>query len=65
MNRRQRRLSEKIYQRQRRQVIKEMSHLEMPTEEQIMEYIYKKAGVEEIKDEFVQPDVIPAVDLGL
>ena len=67
MNRRQRRLSERLYQIQRRRVIKEMSHLEIPTEEQIMEYIYKKAGIEEIKEEpqgFL-PDVLPAVDLGL
>jgi hypothetical protein len=63
MNRRQRRLSERIYQKQRRQVIKEMTHIEVPTEQQIMEYIYKKAGIEEIKEEpegFI-PDIIPPV----
>ena len=63
MNRRQRRLSERIYQKQRRQVIKEMTHIEVPTEQQIMEYIYKKAGVEEIKEEqegFI-PEIIPPV----
>jgi hypothetical protein len=62
MNRRQRRLSERIYQKQRRQVIKQMSHIDMPTEQQIMEYIYKKAGIEEIKEE---SNVIEPLDLNL
>jgi hypothetical protein len=62
MNRRQRKLAEKFYQKQKRELLKNMTHLNVPTEQDVIDYMMKKAGLEPTVEE---SNVIQPLDLNL